>query len=131
MDAEAIREIFRGFGPVQIRRMFGGQGIYQGELMFALETGGELYLKVDEDSVKVLQELGSRPFTVAMRGGRTTLTSYWLMPESALDDPDEARDFAIMALGAARRAKVRKNTKAAAARKASKRPRKTASEPAT
>jgi DNA transformation protein len=33
MDAEAIREVFRGFGPVQIRLMFGGKGIYQGELM--------------------------------------------------------------------------------------------------
>src|SRR5918993_5008085 len=120
MDAEAIRDVFRSLGPIQIRRMFGGKGIYQDELMFALEAGGELYLKADEDSVKVLQELGSRPFTVEMRGGRTTLTSYWLMPESALDDPDEARDFAIMALGAARRAKARKSTKAAASKKAPK-----------
>jgi DNA transformation protein and related proteins len=131
MDTEAVRDVFRSLGPVQIRRMFGGKGIYQDELMFALEAGGELYLKADEDSVKVLQELGSRPFTVEMRGGRTILTSYWLMPESALDDPDEARDFATMALGAARRAKARKGTKAAASKKAPKRPRKTASEPAT
>ena len=32
--------IFRGLGPVQIRRMFGGQGIYRDELMFALERPG-------------------------------------------------------------------------------------------
>jgi DNA transformation protein and related proteins len=131
MDAEAIRDVFRSFGPVHIRRMFGGKGIYQDELMFALEAGGELYLKVDEESVKAFQELGSRPFTFEMRDGRATLTSYWLMPESALDDPDEAREFATMALGAARRTKVRKGTKAASVRKAPKRIRKTASEPAT
>ena len=135
MDAEAIRDVFRSFGPVQTRRMFGGQGIYQDGLMFALEAGGELYLKVDEESVGTFQELGSCPFSVEMKNGRATLTSYWLMPESALDDPDEARDFAVMALGAARRAKARKGTRSASSKKATeKAPRKarrTASEPAT
>jgi len=130
MDAEAIRDIFRSFGPVQIRRMFGGQGIYQGELMFALEAYGELYLKTDEESVGLFKERGSRPFTFETRDGRTTLTSYWLMPESALDDLDEARGFATMALGAARRAKAekaRKGGKTGSLKKA----RKSAAEPAT
>ncbi|MGF9757371.1 TfoX/Sxy family protein [Microvirga sp. 0TCS3.31] len=131
MDAEAIRDVFRSFGAVHIRRMFGGKGIYQGELMFALEAGGELYLKADEESVKVLQELGSRPFTFETRDGRATLTSYWLMPESALDDPDEAREFATMALGAARRAKSRKGIKAASTKKAPRKTRKAAPESAT
>ena len=131
MDADAIREVFRSFGPVHIRRMFGGKGIYQDELMFALEAGGELYLKADEESVRAFQELGSRPFTFETRDGRATLTSYWLMPESALDDPDEAREFATMALGAARRAKARKGTKAVSSRKAPKKTRKSAAESAT
>jgi DNA transformation protein len=130
MDAEAIRDVFRSFGPVHIRRMFGGKGIYQDELMFALEAGGELYLKADEESVKAFQELGSRPFTFETRDGRATLTSYWLMPESALDDPDEAREFATLALGAARRAKARKGTKAASTKKASGKTRKAAPESA-
>lgn len=131
MDAEAIRDVFRSFGPVHIRRMFGGKGIYQDELMFALEAGGELYLKADEESVKAFRELGSRPFTFETKDGRTTLTSYWLMPESALDNPDEAHDFAINAIGAARRAKARKGPKAASPGRASKKPRKTVSKPAT
>ena len=95
--------------------------------MFALEAYGELYLKADDESDGFLKERGSRPFTFETRDGRTTLTSYWLMPESALDDPDEARDFAIMALAAARRAKVRKGGKAGSPRK----PRKPASVPVT
>ncbi|MBF9197734.1 TfoX/Sxy family protein [Microvirga terrestris] len=131
MDAEAIREIFRSFGPVQIRRMFGGRGIYRDELMFAMESCGELYLKVDEEGIKALQELGSRPFTFETRDGRTTITSFWLMPESALDDPDEARDFAAMARTAAQRAKARKGGKAPSARKPVTRSRKQAPEPAT
>ena len=32
--------------------------------------------------------------------------SYWLVPESALDDPDEAAELARLALSAARRAKA-------------------------
>ncbi len=40
MDADSIRDLFQGIGPVQIRRMFGGQGIYRDGMMFALEAGG-------------------------------------------------------------------------------------------
>ena len=38
MDAESIRDLFQELGPVRVRRMFGGQGIYAGERMFALEA---------------------------------------------------------------------------------------------
>jgi DNA transformation protein len=130
MDAEALRDIFRNLGPIHIRRMFGGQGVYQGELMFALVAYDELYLKVDDESVAFFRDLGSRPFSFETRDGRTTLTSYWLMPESALDDPDEAAELAGMALAAAQKAKAaqaRKSSKAAPGRKA----RNTASETLT
>lgn len=106
MDAEAIRDVFQGIGPVQIRRMFGGQGIYRDGMMFALEAGGELYLKTDEGSQDTFRNLGSRPFAYTTRDGRVTIMSYWLMPESALDDPDEAADLARLALAAAQRAKA-------------------------
>lgn len=106
MDAEAIRDIFFALGPVHIRKMFGGQGVYQGELMFALEANCELYLKANEDTAEIFRGLGSRPFTYVSRDGRTTTMSYWLMPESALDDPDEALELARLALQAARHAKA-------------------------
>ena len=130
MDAEAIREIFQGLGPLHIRRMFGGKGIYQGEVMFALESRGELYLKVDEETVAHFRSLGSRPFSFQMRNAQASITSYWLMPETAFDDPDEAAQLSRMAVAAAGRvkaAKARKGGKAAPRRKA-KSP---SSEPAT
>jgi len=129
MDAEAVREILREFGPVVIRRMFGGQGVYREGVMFALEAGGELYLKVDQESLDHFRALGSRPFAYTTKDGRTTIMSYWLMPESALDDPGEAAELAHMALKAALRAKAaggRKAKKPSPARK----PRKAAPEPA-
>ncbi|MGO4704151.1 TfoX/Sxy family protein [Microvirga sp. 2MCAF38] len=109
MDAEDIRDIFSGFGPVRIRKMFGGQGIYRDDLMFALEADGELYLKVDSDTETMFRDLGSRPFGYANRDGKVTTLSYWLMPSSAFDDLDEAARFAADALAAARRAKVKKS----------------------
>jgi DNA transformation protein len=127
MDDEAIREIFQAFGPVSIRRMFGGQGIYRDGVMFALEDEGELFLKADDESVGLLRNLGSRPFSYQTKDGRTTIMSFWLMPESALDDPEEAAELARMALKAALRAKAAKGKKAAPARNA----RKPASEPAS
>ena len=128
MDAEAIHEIFQAFGPVSIRRMFGGQGIYREGVMFALVSQGELYLKADAESEGMFRELGSRPFTYSAKDGRTAVMSYWLMPESALDDADEAAELARAALRAALRAK------AAGARKArtpspARKGRKPASEP--
>jgi len=123
MDAEAIGDVFRVFGPVRIRRMFGGQGVYRGELMFALEVYGELYLKADSESAELFRNLGSRPFTYTGRDGRTATMSYWLMPESALDDPDEAAELARLAFEAALRAKAagsKKGGKASPPRKSPK-----------
>lgn len=114
MDPEAIRDVFQALGPVRIRRMFGGQGIYRDDVMFALEAGGELYLKTDEETLPIFKELDSRPFSYQSRDGRTTIMSYWLMPEGALEDEAEARRLGILALEAARRAKTAKPSRSRA-----------------
>jgi DNA transformation protein len=44
---EFIRDQLGQFGPVSIRNMFGGAGIYRDGLMFALIANEVLYLKVD------------------------------------------------------------------------------------
>ncbi|WP_245411021.1 TfoX/Sxy family protein [Microvirga flavescens] len=108
MDADDIRDVFSGFGPVRIRKMFGGQGIYRDDLMFALEADGELYLKTDAESEAMFRIHDSRPFAYTTRDGRTTVMSYWLLPSFALDDLDEAARFAHAAFAAAQRAKMPK-----------------------
>ena len=40
MDADSIAELFHAFGPVLVKRMFGGYGVYCGEVMFALVADG-------------------------------------------------------------------------------------------
>jgi DNA transformation protein and related proteins len=107
VDPEAIRDLFASLGPVRTRRMFGGQGVYAGELMFALEADGELFLKVDDSTVPAFRAAGSRPF-VYERDGRATQMSYWRLPDPALDDPDEAARWGRLGLEAARRAATAK-----------------------
>ncbi|MFL5115740.1 MAG: TfoX/Sxy family protein [Microvirga sp.] len=102
MDADAIRDLFQGLGEVRIRRMFGGQGVFSDELMFALEAGGELYLKADETSVGAFRDAGSRQFFY-MKEGRPMPLNFWTLPDQALDDPDEAAGWGRLAVDAARR----------------------------
>jgi DNA transformation protein len=102
MDPESIQDLFQELGPVRVRRMFGGQGIYAGEQMFALEAGGSIYLKVDDVNRRLLQDSGSRPFVYGANGKSVTM-SYWSMPEDGIDDPSVAAQWGRLALDAARR----------------------------
>ena len=52
MDAEALRDLFREFAPVSVRRMFGGQGIFVDGLMIAIVTRDDaIYLKADAETI--------------------------------------------------------------------------------
>jgi DNA transformation protein and related proteins len=110
MHADSISDLFSALGPVRIRRMFGGQGIYRDELMFALEADGELYLKADAETAGLFERAGSSPFTYRKDGKAATM-SYWRLPDTALDDPDEAARWGRLALEAARRSAAAKKPK--------------------
>jgi DNA transformation protein len=96
-----VEELFAGLGPVRIRRMFGGAGVYAGEVMFGLIDDETLYLKTDEPLRAELQAEGSTPWVYSRAPGKWEETSYWRLPESALDDPDEACAWARKALAVA------------------------------
>ncbi|MFG1411487.1 TfoX/Sxy family protein [Xanthobacter sp. VTT E-85241] len=104
MTADDIRELFASFGPVAVRRMFGGAGVYADGTMFALEAGGELYLKVDDGFALDLAARGSVPFSYEAKG-RRTIMSYWKVPEAALDDGEDLAALAGRALDIARAAR--------------------------
>ena len=104
MDEDFIHDLFAPFGEVRTRRMFGGLGIYREGIMFALVAGGELYLKADVETGARFREAGSEPFVYEQRGRPVTM-SYWRLPEPALDDADELRNWAQLAYEAALRAR--------------------------
>jgi DNA transformation protein and related proteins len=108
MDRDRIAEMFAAFGTVDVRRMFGGIGIYADGIMFALGHDGSVYLKADELTRAAFEREGQGPFTYDTRSGRHALTSYWRMPDRLHDDPDELARWAAAALAAARRAQAGK-----------------------
>ncbi|MGQ7791646.1 TfoX/Sxy family protein [Faunimonas sp. B44] len=107
MDPDWITDLFAPFAPVTVRRMFGGHGVYRDGLMFALATGGDLYLKVDASNRRQFEDAGSRPFAYSARG-RTVEVGYWLLPPEAFDDPDRLSEYAGLAWEAALRARNRR-----------------------
>jgi DNA transformation protein and related proteins len=124
MDAETIRELFGEFGPVSVRRMFGGQGIFVDGMMIALVARGLIYLKADAETIPAFEQEGLAPFSYATRNGEHTLTSYWRMPDRLYDDAEELARWARGAHAAAlRRASAPR--KASGRRKAPSRRRKT------
>ena len=90
MTEADIVDLFAGLGPVSVRRMFGGKGIYFDGVIFALELRGELMLKADAESAPDFEAAGCVQWTyVGSRHGKTVAMPYWTVPESAVDDPDE------------------------------------------
>lgn len=115
MDEETIADLFSAFGPVRLRRMFGGAGLYVDGLMFALEAGGELYLKADAGLAADLAARGSAPFSYMAKTGPRTMTGFWRVPESAFDDADDLSALSRRALDVARTAAREKAARAAGA----------------
>jgi DNA transformation protein and related proteins len=117
MDRDFLIELFAGFGPVTIRRMFSGFGISADGTNFALALRGGLYLRADETSIPRFEAEGSKPFSYQTRAKTVTVASYWTLPERLYDDPEEMTDWARAALAAAQRAALRKRPKAKKAAK--------------
>ncbi|MHB2165872.1 TfoX/Sxy family protein [Alsobacter sp. R-9] len=103
MDRTALEDLFEPVGPVSIRRMFGGFGVFVDGLMVAIEAGGTIFLKSGPASAARFDALGCEPFSF-MRAGRPMVTSYRRLPEAAFEDPDELRQWFGIARAAAMQA---------------------------
>lgn len=99
---EYLHEVFEQFGPVRARRMFGGYGIYSGDVMFALVADDTLYLKADDENRADFEARGLPPFMYD-KGGRLVKMSYYLAPDDIMEDRDEAVQWARRARDAALR----------------------------
>jgi len=120
MDAETIIELFAEFGPVSVRRMFGGAGIYADGMMFALVADGVIYLKADGVNTPAFEREQLGPFSYETKDGKRGVMSYRRMPERLYDDPEELADWARAALAAARRSGAKAKAKSSGKSKAAK-----------
>jgi DNA transformation protein len=101
-----VKDQLGGAGPVVMRRMFGGAGIYLGGVICGLIAEDTLYLKADEVNRPDYEAEGMGPFVPFGEGSYPM--SYWEVPAEVLEDPDELALWASKALEASLRAKAKK-----------------------
>lgn len=104
MDNAAIEEMFSALGPVTVKRMFGGKGIYFEGRILALEVSGDILLKADAGSAGEFEAAGSSQWSYDGKG-KPVKMPYWSIPEDAFDDPDQMARWVRLAYAAASRAK--------------------------
>jgi DNA transformation protein len=97
LDPEFIRELFAPFRHVDVKRLFGGAGLFADGLMFGLVFDGVIYLKADATTIPDFEREGSAPFTYQARSRQRSL-NFWRLPERLYDDPDELAVWAGRAL---------------------------------
>lgn len=116
---EYVQDLFAGVGPIQIKRMFGGAGVYLDDACFAIIfRGDEILMRGDAElGPKYENEGGTQWIYENERRGPIAMP-YWSLPDGAQDDPDEAAAWARLSLEPARKAAAEKA--AAKARKAAK-----------
>jgi DNA transformation protein len=98
-------------GPVRARRMFGGAGVYGGDVMFAIVADDVLYLKVDESNRGEYEEAGMGPFVPFPEKANPMTMSYYEVPASVLESRKELGEWAAKALRVAQRQNAKKGKK--------------------
>jgi DNA transformation protein len=116
LDPDTIQDLFRDFGAVSVRRMFGGAGLYAEGVMFGLVSDQQIYLKADAATAQDFSREGCAPFEYATKAGKRSVMSFWRMPERLYDDPGELALWARKAVAvahksAAAKPKARRNSR--------------------
>ena len=67
MDDDFLRDLFGSVGPIAVRRMFGGKGIFADGMMIALLAFDDVFVKADTETEDLFRSAGSRPFQYRAR----------------------------------------------------------------
>jgi DNA transformation protein len=101
-----LDQLGRAVPRIRARSMFGGVGIYSGELFFALLANDTLYLKVDDSNRADFEALGMGPFLPF--GDERDKMQYYEVPADLLDDPEALRPWAEKSIAVAAKKKSKR-----------------------
>jgi DNA transformation protein len=99
-DPHRFDDLFIAFGPVALRRFFGGEGIFAGDIMIGMVFSDVIYFKTNDETRKAFLAERGKPFTFK-KGGETVVTGWYAMPERLYDEPEELAKWARAALDVA------------------------------
>lgn len=124
MDRDDLAEFFAAYGPVSVKRMFSGFGVYAEDVCFAVFLRGELFLKADPASVAKFEAEGSSPFSYSQtKSGKVIrVDSWWRLPARLYDEPDELAEWTRAAVAVAHAVSARKKSAKRKAKPADKKP---------
>jgi DNA transformation protein len=121
-----VEELIAGFGKVEIKRMFGGAGVYRGGVGFGILDDDIFFIKADTAFGAELKKRGCKPWSYSVKkDGTVRDIAYWSLPDTAADDGDEASALAKRAYQIAVKAdaaKAKKPKKEPAKKAAAKKP---------
>jgi DNA transformation protein and related proteins len=103
MDPDFLRDLFADFGTVEVRRLFGGAGLFADGVMFGLVSGGQIYLKADPETAPRFEAEGCGPFEYGTKTGKRAIASFRRLPDRLYDDAEELAQWARAALAVARK----------------------------
>ncbi|HYS44945.1 MAG TPA: TfoX/Sxy family protein [Rhizomicrobium sp.] len=87
-DPRRFDDLFQYFGPINVRPMFGGEGIYADGMIVAFVVNEKLYLKTGDINRADFLAEGCEAFSF-LRGKKVMTTSYYSVPDRLLDNPEE------------------------------------------
>jgi DNA transformation protein len=82
----ALEQLQRTVPGIRARSMFGGVGVYAGDLFFALMDHDVLYFKVDDSNRRRFEARDMGPFRPYGDGGE--VMQYYEVPADVLEDVD-------------------------------------------
>ena len=104
--AFVLEQLARVTPDLRARNMFGGIGLYCGDLFYALMDDDVLYFKVDDANRPQFEARGMGPFRPGGEGGE--VMQYYEVPAEVLEDAEALAPWATGAIEVARRARVGK-----------------------
>ena len=98
-DIAFIRDLFSALPDLTHRKMMGGLSLYsEGQIFAIMSSDAHVYVKATGALADDLAEEGSEIFMHERKDGKLASMGYWTLPESALDDPEEAAAWGRRAL---------------------------------
>jgi len=90
---------------LQARPMFGGFGLYSGEVFFGIIAADVLYLKVGDANRADFRRVGARPF--APYADRPASMNYYSVPTAVLESASDLATWAARSIAVARAPRVK------------------------